>query len=139
VDEFTIVENLDLNFPQNKQKNLQVTMKTSLSLFSSAVAAAFLLPFTFFSVGAQQIANDPPSYFGGSDHQSYLDWISDFEIAVKYNSSVFLPSRQDSFGAAVHWSADDDFFYVAVAARATGWIGFGLSEAGGEILDGCSE
>ena len=103
-------------------------MKISF-LFSLALLLAATVP---GASAAVQLANDPPSYFGGVNHQSYLEWIGDNNIAEKYNSSVFIPSREGSLGAAVHWTVDDEYFYVAVAARATGWVGFGLSEGGGK-------
>jgi hypothetical protein len=31
-------------------------------------------------------------------------------------------------GAAVYLSVDDEIVYIAVAVRATGWLGFGLAE-----------
>lgn len=107
-------------------------MKLS-SIFSFALVGGTTLLAGGVDAQAQQLADDPQSYFGGANHQTYLEWMSDNNIAGKYNSSVYMPARGDSKGAAVHWSVDDEYFYVAVAARATGWLGFGLSEAGGKL------
>ena len=106
-------------------------MKLS-SLISFVLTGVFTILPAAVDAQAQQLADDPQAYFGGANHQSYLEWISDNNIADKYNSSVYMPSRGDSKGAAVHWTVDDEYFYVAVAARAAGWVGFGLSVAGGK-------
>jgi Copper type II ascorbate-dependent monooxygenase, N-terminal domain/DOMON domain/Copper type II ascorbate-dependent monooxygenase, C-terminal domain len=72
-------------------------------------------------------------HFLGIAHQSYIDWYADSNIE-DYPNSVFLqgsdPQKPED-GAAVHWRVDDEYVYVAVAARATGWVSFGISEAGG--------
>jgi hypothetical protein len=36
-------------------------------------------------------------------------------------------------GAAVHWKVDEEYLHLAVAVRATGWLGFGIGEAGGML------
>jgi hypothetical protein len=99
-----------------------------------------MTPFSFSSLGlvfmsvaaatAQTLSNSNiPEYFGGSDNDVYLDWADGIS---RYTSSVFLPSNADpNLGAAVHWSIAGDSIFLAVAARATGWLGFGLSENGG--------
>jgi hypothetical protein len=96
--------------------------------------AAFLLAFSFLLSlsNAKQLADDPPSYFGGTGNGAYLSWLSSNEIELKYNNSVYIPSSDLTSGAAIHWSVDDDHIYLAVAARATGWVGFGFSDAGGK-------
>jgi hypothetical protein len=72
-------------------------------------------------------------HFLGIDHQSYLDWYNDSDID-NYPNSVFLqgsdPQKPED-GAAIHWKVDDEYLHLAVAARATGWVAFGISEAGG--------
>ena len=84
------------------------------------------------AVSAQQLTNDPLSYFGAVNNGAYLDWLKANQIESRYNNSVYMPSIDSGMGAAVHWSADDEYIHVAVAARASGWLGFGLSDAGGE-------
>ena len=85
------------------------------------------------AASAQQLSNDPNSYFGGSNHGAYLDWLSDHDIEARYNNSVYMPSIDPGLGAAVHWKVEGEYFHVAVAARASGWVGFGLSDVGGEF------
>lgn len=38
-----------------------------------------------------------------------------------------------SDGAAIFWNINDDTIHLGVAVRADGWVGFGISEAGGMI------
>ncbi|KAL3915379.1 MAG: hypothetical protein SGILL_005685 [Bacillariaceae sp.] len=82
----------------------------------------------------EDFAPDPCQHFGGGDHESYIDWLSKTDNA--YPNSAFLlgsdPDEEQS-GAAVHWNIDDEYLYIAVAARASGWVGFGISEAGGML------
>jgi hypothetical protein len=92
--------------------------------------ASFLLPCS----NANQLADDPPSYFGSVNNVAYLSWLDSNNIEAKYNNSVYIPSIDQTSGAAVHWSVDDDYIYLAVAARASGWVGFGFSDAGGEFM-----
>lgn len=107
-------------------------MKLSNLFFFPLLAGAALL-LSQSTVAAQQLSNDPPSYFGGTDHEAYLDWVNKNEIETKYDNSVYVPSIDRSSGAAIHWSVDDEYIHVAVAARCSGWIGFGISEAGGKL------
>lgn len=75
-------------------------------------------------------------YFPTDSNAAYLSWLE--QRGVGYGSSVFLSSREseadsDNNGAAIHWQIDQDASKIrlAVAARATGWVGFGIAEAGG--------
>jgi hypothetical protein len=72
-------------------------------------------------------------YFLGIDYQSYINWYDSSNIDT-YPNSVFLqgsdPQKPED-GAAIHWKVDDEYLYLAVAARAIGWVSFGVSEAGG--------
>jgi hypothetical protein len=99
-----------------------------ICVFLSSVAASMAF------ASAQQLADDPPSYFAGVDHGEYLDWLEENQIESRYKNSVYMPSIDQGRGAAVHWSVDDEFIHLAVAARASGWLGFGLSDAGGELV-----
>ena len=102
--------------------------KQTMKLFYSSL---FVLV-TATATNAVQLSNDPSSYFGGTDHQVYLNWVD--SIASDYEASVYLPSIDPTQGAAIHWRiVDDEWLHIAVAARCTGWIGFGLSEAGGML------
>jgi len=83
-------------------------------------------------VTSQSLFNSPELYFGGnSNAQAYIDW-STSQNAMRYNASLFLESTADpANGVAVHWKIEDDTLHLAVAAKAKGWVGFGLSENGG--------
>ncbi|KAG7357085.1 copper type II ascorbate-dependent monooxygenase [Nitzschia inconspicua] len=74
-------------------------------------------------------------HFLGIENQSYLNWYTDSDIDV-YPNSAFLQGsdpQKPQDGAAVHWRVGDGYVHLAIAARATGWVAFGLSEAGGMI------
>jgi DOMON domain len=81
---------------------------------------------------------DPSTYFGGADHDVYMDWITN-DLMVgglksRYPHSFFLSSAADtSLGMAVHYRLDEEksFLRLALAARANGWLSFGHSENGG--------
>jgi len=83
---------------------------------------ALLLSLASFSAALE------PAEFFGANNDDYVEW---FE-RVNYDGSLFLPSNDASQeGAAVHWSIDETHLSLAVAVRASGWMGFGLSENGG--------
>lgn len=87
---------------------------------------AQLLIFT----GAEE-SSESLGFFGGANDQEYLDWFEEIGSS-KYDGTAFLPMDSDATqGLAVHWSLDDEYIHLAVAVRATGWLGFGLSENGG--------
>mmetsp|Transcript_14093 Transcript_14093/g.25125 ORF Transcript_14093/g.25125 Transcript_14093/m.25125 type:complete len:415 (+) Transcript_14093:159-1403(+) len=47
---------------------------------------------------------------------------------------AFMPSEGNpEDGAAVFWSVDNDRVHFALAVKALGWVGFGISEAGGML------
>jgi dopamine beta-monooxygenase len=104
-----------------------------LSIFASSLV---LLQ----DVNAQSIDN-VTEYFGGDDNEAYLEWYD--EINASYQGSVYIPSANPKNGAAIHWavvSVPEDgtaiageYIQIAVAARATGWLGFGIAEAGGML------
>ena len=72
-------------------------------------------------------AVDPSSYFGGSNIATYLDWVD----KSSYERHAWIESSSDSaLGVAIHWTTDNTHIQLAVAANATGWVGFGLSESG---------
>ena len=83
---------------------------------------------------SNSLSADPLLYFGGNDNNvvEYTDWLS--QNQALYPKSIFLSTDADeSLGIAVHWSILDDEIHIAVAARATGWVGFGIAEAGGML------
>jgi DOMON domain/Copper type II ascorbate-dependent monooxygenase, N-terminal domain len=71
--------------------------------------------------------------FGGTDHAPYVNWVNSegssfYDAFVCYNATSGADPTQ---GVALHWKVDDENLYLAVTARATGWVAFGLAEAGG--------
>jgi hypothetical protein len=113
----------------------------------------FCLPFLFaaraVSAGALDCegvdisrAGDLPNiqdictHFGGVDPEGYHQWYDSNDISTKYPNLVYIPGadpNKPENGAAIHWKVDGDFVHLAVAARATGWLGFGIAEAGGML------
>jgi hypothetical protein len=77
------------------------------------------------------LSGDASTFFGGIDNDSYLEWLSRHQDS-NYSSAYFTSASNDdqTQGAAVHWKVDaeNEVVYLAVAARATGWLGFGLAE-----------
>jgi dopamine beta-monooxygenase len=84
-----------------------------------------LIFFSFLLYLAQ--AKDPSTYFGGSGIGEYTAWL----LGASYGKTAFIESTQvDGAGVALHWNIEGDTIKLAVAARATGWVGFGLGESG---------
>jgi hypothetical protein len=117
----------------------QIEMKFLLSSFilSSALATSSALidcsvverAEDELEVGGAAACN----HFLGIDHQSYINWYDSSNIDA-YPNSFFLqgsdPQKPED-GAAIHWRVDDEYLHLDIAARATGWLSFGISEAGG--------
>lgn len=97
-------------------------------------------------VSGQTLFNQPTEYFSNSTDpvstQFYLDWVD--TTLERYDASLFLSAANNaSNGVAVHWSVRADTpdtitdnatsttLRLAVAAPASGWVAFGLSENGG--------
>ena len=79
-------------------------------------------------------AKADPSFFftTTSDEEKlpYTTWLAG--NASSYDHSVFLPTTADpTKGMATHWKVSGDDFNIAFAAMATGWVAFGIAEAGG--------
>jgi hypothetical protein len=78
------------------------------------------------------LVNSPQAYFGGANHAAYLDWVESY--GNEYYQSTFLASAVDpTLGVAIHYRVQDDRIYLAVAAKAQGWVGLGFSENGGMV------
>ncbi|KAL3908590.1 MAG: hypothetical protein SGILL_008427 [Bacillariaceae sp.] len=108
---------------------------TLLLIASSMQGASALIDCSIVARAADEFGPDRVAacdHFLATNHESYLEWVERMDNA--YPNSVFLkgqdPDRPED-GAAVHWKIDEDYLYLAVAARATGWVGFGIREAGG--------
>jgi Copper type II ascorbate-dependent monooxygenase, N-terminal domain/DOMON domain/Copper type II ascorbate-dependent monooxygenase, C-terminal domain len=92
-------------------------MKLSVLLFLSL----------FYGYPSLAQAKDPAAYFGGSGNEGYVAWLR----GVSYDKTVFLPStNDDAKGVALHWTIEGETIKLAVAAKATGWVAFGLGESG---------
>lgn len=77
---------------------------------------------------AEAQSQDPATFFGGVENEAYLEWLND----VSYKRSEFIPSPAgNETGAAIHWTIKDDQIFLAMTAKATGWISFGIAESGG--------
>lgn len=74
-----------------------------------------------------KFVNGSPAFFGGANHAEYVEWIE--TSAGQYSRSSFLPSLDSaSSGVALHWTIEGENIRLAVAARATGWVGFGTDD-----------
>jgi len=75
--------------------------------------------------------------FGGANHEAYLRWYDSNHISLTYPNRVYMPGADPSNedGVAIYWNIDsnEEYVHIAVAARAKGWIAFGISESGGMI------
>lgn len=60
---------------------------------------------------------------------SYEHWLED--KADGYDHHQHLASTTKTDGVDIYWKIVDDSLHIAVAANATGWVGFGIAEAGG--------
>jgi DOMON domain len=76
-------------------------------------------------------SNAPEDYFGGTDLSPYLNWL--VEKGGSYDSSTYFAAggSDETQGAALHWRVDEEYVYIGVAARAKGWVGLGMADAGG--------
>ena len=106
-------------------------------IFWPATVAGILLVFSPTPATSQhrQLFDDPQAYFGGVNHQSYLSWMAENSITDRYAASTFLPAKSGELadGAALHWKVVGDELHVAMAARAQGWLAFGITQAGGML------
>jgi DOMON domain/Copper type II ascorbate-dependent monooxygenase, N-terminal domain/Copper type II ascorbate-dependent monooxygenase, C-terminal domain len=85
-----------------------------------------IILYSFFLQGLAQ-AMDPSSYFGGSGNEGYTAWLR----GAWYSRTAFIESAQDErSGVALHWTIEGETIKLAVAAKAEGWVGFGLGESG---------
>lgn len=101
---------------------------TSLLRFLTAVTTLIC---TVGSSHAQSL--DAATFFNGEENEAYLQWLGNVDT---YDRSVFLPSPAgNSTGSALHWKIQGDEIFLAMAAKATGWVGFGIAEAGGYVSD----
>lgn len=87
------------------------------------------------AVQGQSLLDEPESYFGAESDSAYTRWYD--EHGGFYTRSAWFPSTNvvddGSTGMAVHWTMDEEQenIFLAVVAKAEGWVGFGFSESGG--------
>mmetsp|Transcript_2003 Transcript_2003/g.4945 ORF Transcript_2003/g.4945 Transcript_2003/m.4945 type:complete len:542 (+) Transcript_2003:262-1887(+) len=97
---------------------------------SSTMLGVLLFSSLFISSSA-----DATTYFSGlanDEKEEYTKWVD--AHSSYYPRHTFMPSAGDpSDGAAFFWNINDDAVNFALAVRTEGWVGFGLSEAGGMI------
>ena len=97
---------------------------------SSSLLALSALAIAITGLDVAFAASAPSSYFGGSDNDSYMTWWQD--RGSNLDHSIFMPSVADpDQGTALHWTVNATHIHLGFAARALGWMGFGLSENGG--------
>ena len=66
------------------------------------------------------------------DKEDYSNWLGN--APNNYTRHDFLPSSTNADdGAAVFWKLSNNTVNFAIAVRATGWVGLGISEAGGML------
>ena len=95
---------------------------------SLSTLIAFVVTFNHLHVAFA--AASPSSYFGGSDNDPYVTWFQN--RGSNLDHSIFMPSAADpDHGTALHWTVNTTHIHIGFAARALGWMGFGLSENGG--------
>jgi DOMON domain len=94
-------------------------------LLLAALAAA---PYLLSTASAKDLC------FGNTDDAAYLNWVNS-PGAKFYNASVCYNATSGNVtdGIALHWKVDAENLYLAVAARATGWVGFGIAETNGML------
>mmetsp|Transcript_27190 Transcript_27190/g.58257 ORF Transcript_27190/g.58257 Transcript_27190/m.58257 type:complete len:624 (-) Transcript_27190:387-2258(-) len=99
----------------------------------SAVLGVLLL--LSYSLSPASASASATAYFPTlttDEKEEYSNWI--IAHSSSYSRHVFMPSAVDEEdGVAMFWNIEGDTVHFAVAVRAEGWVGFGVSEAGGMI------
>ena len=110
------------------KNNLQFSLLSAFIWFQPTLSNYTQLPDSFKTLIRQASTQ---SCFGGADNAAYIDWVAgagaSYTAAACYNAS----SPDTTQGMAVHWKLDDENIQIAFAARATGYVSFGISENGG--------
>lgn len=105
-------------------------------LFGLVLSSGALLLHNAAVVAAAADDDDPSNYFASltsDEKEDYTNWLADH--ASSYSRHEFMQGEEDddANGAAIFWTIDNDTIHLALAVPATGWVGFGISEAGGMI------
>ena len=104
-------------------------------LHTVIIGTALLVSSVTHSARATTSSADAATYFSNladDEKETYTSWFT--KQAAAYSRHSFMPSESSDTdsGAAFFWNInDDDTVSFALAVRADGWVGFGISEAGG--------
>ena len=102
-------------------------------LFGLVLSSGALLLHNAAVVAAAADDDDPSNYFASltsDEKEDYTNWLADHSSS--YSRHEFMKGEEDNGGgAAIFWTIDNDTIHLALAVPATGWVGFGISEAGG--------
>lgn len=73
------------------------------------------------------LSANPSLPFGGRNDDVYREWLKN----VTFQRHTWLEGSTNSEnGVAVHWNISNEYIHLGVACKATGWVGFGIAEAG---------
>jgi hypothetical protein len=108
----------------------------AMRLFGLVLSSGALLFHNAAVVVAAADAIDPSNYFSSltsDEKEVYTNWLADHSSS--YTRHEFMQGEEEDGGAAIFWTIDTDAdtIHLALAVPATGWVGFGISEAGGMI------
>ena len=104
-------------------------------LHTVIIGTALLVSSVTHSARATTSSADAATYFSNladDEKETYTSWLT--KQTAAYSRHSFMPSESSDpdNGAAFFWNInDDDTVSFALAVRADGWVGFGISEAGG--------
>jgi len=116
--------------------NRHTNMKSSASPTSPLIGSVLglLLLSLNVIVSADSLASSYFSEVSTDDKEVYTNWVATHSSL--YPRHTFMPSsssNDDDDGTAIFWNInnDEDTIDFAIVVRSEGWVGFGLSEAGG--------
>lgn len=110
----------------------------TMHLLGHPSATRLLFLWSILSVTIAKTSESPNAnaFLSSKNNECYLTWIANH--GHNYKKSLYLPTStkrksDESHGVAIHWSIDttSETIRLAVAARAKGWVGFGIAEGGG--------
>lgn len=90
---------------------------------------ALLLVHISAVLSTKDVASNYFESVSSADKATYLNWL-DAKLESSFSHHAFLASPE-SDGVAVFWEIKGDDIEFAIAARASGWLAFGISEVGG--------
>ena len=101
----------------------------NLSFYHATLGALILL--SSFTCAIAD-ATDYFSSLATDKKLEYTKWINASSSA--YPRYAYMPQEDNKDdGAAIFWNVNGDMINIAIAVRAEGWVGLGISEAGGMI------